>query len=427
MTEKFIQYIWQHRLFYPLGMTIVQTGEPIEVVNPGQLNTDAGPDFFNAQIRIGKTLWAGNVELHIKSSDWYQHHHHEDSAYDNVILHVVIEPSSNGVCTSAGRQVPEVILRYPNSIAERYEQIIQNPSVVRCGSMLSSLPQLVRDSWLDRLLFERFEQRQQLVEQLIAETNCDWDQIFFVLLCRAMGGVVNAEPMIHLARLTPVKIMFKHNNILQIEALLFGQAGLLHIEASDEYITTLKREYELLRVKFNLTPMSSSEWKWLRLRPNNFPTMRLAQIAAIVAHIPGNFESVFATTNVSHIIEQLNVSASDYWTSHYALGRTSKATIKTLGLQSRRLIVANAIVPLLFAYARRRGNEREQLNVMKMLSFLPVEKNSRLDEWKQHGIMPQHEGEAQALLLLYKEYCQKNKCLLCRWGHSVVAGQTLLK
>ncbi len=425
MTEKFFQYIWQYRLFYPNNMKVEQTGETIEVINPGQLNTDAGPDFFNAQIKIGNTLWAGNVELHLKPSDWYLHKHQQDAAYDNVILHVVAESSNKPAITSKGREVPEVILRFPDELKQRFDAISNNHSVIRCGNLIGQLTSLDRNSWIDRLLAERFEQRQQMVESYIAETNCDWDQIFFILLCRAMGFVVNAEPMQYLARHTPIKVLLKHCNTLQMEAILFGQAGLLPASPPDEYSATLLREYNLLKVKFSLRPMDGSEWKWLRLRPSNFPTIRLSQIAAIIARVPGNFESAFATTNVHSIIEQLNVSASDYWSTHYQFGKEGSSASKTLGLQSRRLIVINAVVPLLFAYARRRGNHTEQLNIVSMLSFLPVEKNSRLSEWQQYGISPQHEGEAQALLLLYKEYCQKHKCLVCRWGHCVLAGHKL--
>ena len=426
MTEKFFQYIWQHRLFYPNGIIAQPTGETIEVVNPGQLNTDAGPDFFNAQIKIGNTLWAGNVEIHLKASDWYAHKHHQDAAYDNVILHVVAAPNDKPTLTSKGRVVPEVILRFSDEIKQRFDAISSNHSTIRCGNLIGQLSSLDRNSWIDRMLAERFEQRQQMVESYIAETNCDWDQIFFILLCRAMGFVVNAEPMQYLARHTPVKILLKHSNMMQMEAVLFGQAGLLPNEPTDEYTAILKREYTLLQTKFGLEPMSGSEWKWLRLRPSNFPTIRLSQIAAIISRVPGNFESAFATTDVHSIVEQLSVAASDYWDTHYQFGKERSSSAKTLGLQSRRLIVINAVVPLLFAYARRRGNTTEQLNIVSMLSFLPVEKNSRLREWQQCGISAQHEGEAQALLLLYKEYCQKHKCLVCRWGHCVLAGHTTI-
>lgn len=422
MTEKIIQYVWQHRLFYPTGMIAMPTGEHIEVINPGQLNTDAGPDFFNAQIRIGQTLWAGNVEIHQKTNDWYQHGHHTDSAYNNVILHVVAETSNEPILTESGRQVPEIVLLFPTDIIKRFDAIDKSTNVIRCGQMLSQLSAFDRDSWIDRMLTERFEQRQQMVETLIAETNCDWDQIFFILLCRTMGFVVNAEPMQMLAQLTPVKIMFKHNSIMQQEALLFGQAGLLPTEPTDEYSHQLIREYEFLKNKFNLTSLNNSQWKWLRLRPSNFPTIRIAQLATIINRIQGNFESIFATTNIAQLIELLTVRASDYWTAHYAFGKNSKIAEKKLGLQSQRLIIINTIIPLLFAYARRQSNEKKQLNVMKMLSFLPIEKNSVISDWKQCGIVPQHEGEAQALLLLYKEYCKKHKCLICRWGHAILAG-----
>lgn len=420
--EKFLHYVWQNRLFYPIGMKVEGSGEDIEVINPGQLNTDAGPDFFNAHIRIGNTIWAGNVEIHTTTEEWNRHGHDTDPAYDNVILHVVGQSNGKQVTTSKGRIVAETVVRYPIDIEKRYEEIVNANSEIRCARRLGEITQMERDAWLDRLTLERFEERNERVEKILEENGGDWDQTFFALLCRAMGTSVNAEPMEILSRITPVRILIKHNDPTQMEAILMGQAGMLPEKATDEYTATLKREYEVMKAKFDLKPMEGSEWKRLRLRPSNFPIIRLSQIAAIIGKTPGNFESAFKTLNVEELTKRLNVKASEYWDSHYELGKESKADkAKGFGKETQRLLIINAVIPFVFAYARRYGDENMQLNIIKMLSFLPIEKNSRLDKWADAGIKPTHEGEAQALLLLYKNYCMKHKCLACRWGHAVMA------
>ncbi|MCQ2228778.1 MAG: DUF2851 family protein [Bacteroidales bacterium] len=421
--EKLLHYIWQNRLFYPIDMKVEGTGEKIEVINTGQHNTDAGPDFFNAQVKIGEILWAGNVEIHTTTDDWYAHGHDKDAAYDNVILHIVGSSTGKMVLSSKGRTIPEVALRYPSSIEERYSALTgHHTGDIHCAPYLKQISRLERDAWIDRLILERFEERNTRAESAFEASGCDWDQTFFTLLCRSMGFVVNAEPMEMLARLTPVKIMIKHNDPIQTEALLMGQAGLLPQTATDEYTATLKREYEVLRAKFSLTPMSGSEWKLLRLRPSNFPTIRLSQLAAIIARTPGNFENAFRTLKAEDILERLNVRASAYWDTHYEFGKESSTDRpKGLGKDSQRLLIINSAIPFIFAFARRQGDELAQQNIIKMLSFLPIEKNSRLDRWTEAGIKALHEGEAQALLLLYKNYCMPKKCLLCRWGHAVMA------
>lgn len=422
MTEKFLHYIWQYRLFYPAGI-VSPKGEAIEVLHPGTLNTDAGPDFFNAQIRIGETLWVGNVEIHTTTDEWNRHRHSSDKAYDNVILHVVGKSTGGDVLTSGGRVIPEIELRYPEYIASRYAGLQKASHAIRCADGLPGIGAASRRLWLDRLLVERFEERNERVEALLADFGGDWEQVFFALLARAMGFVVNAEPMEMLARATPVKVLLKHNNPLQMEAVLLGQAGMLaDVPEPDDYTLLLQREYNVLRAKFGLQPLDASVWKRLRLRPDNFPAVRLSQLAAIIMAVGGNFESTFRTLDVNELCRRMAVSASEYWTSHYMLGRPGGASRpKTLGLTSRRILIVNAIIPFVFAYARRYGNEREQQNIIAMLQFMPIERNSRLDKWAAAGLPPANEAEAQALLLLMKNYCIKGRCLSCCFGHELLS------
>ncbi len=418
MTENLLHYIWLNRLFYPQDITTCNGGDAVEIINVGRRNSDAGPDFFNAQVRIGSTLWAGNVEIHISADDWYRHGHDRDAAYNNVILHVVLTPGKKPAITQSGREVPEIVLRFSDDICNRYDSIDKSLSVVRCAPFLKSLDKMSRNAWLDRLVVERIEKRCERVSTLFDDFNGDWDQVFFALLCRAMGFSVNAQPMEHLARVTPVSILVRHSDPFQMEALLLGQAGMLAGKPADDYMARLQKEYDFLRTKFSLSPIDASEWKRLRLRPGNFPIIRLSQIADVVGRIPGNFESVFSTFNTKVLLDKLDVSASDYWSSHYAFGtQSSRVQTKRLGLDGRRLVIINAVIPFLFACAKRKNDEHQMMNVVEMLRFMPIEHNHCLDDWAQCGVEALDEGEAQALLHLSSEYCQKRRCLNCRWGH----------
>lgn len=419
MGEMFYQCVWQYRLFESAGLVTV-TGERVEVINQGLRNKDAGPDFFNAQIKIEGTLWAGNIEIHTDSALWYQHGHDTDHAYDNVVLHVVAKSDGRTIVNANGLIIPEIEIRYPQMLENRYKEFLASTSAIHCGRYLDKVTDIQLNFWLERLLVERFEQRNEHVERLFAEFGGDWNQVCFCLLARSLGGSVNGEQMEMLARCTPVRLLAKHNDPLQMEALLLGQSGLLPESSDEEYVKNLRREYDFLKIKFGLEPMNSAVWKYLRLRPVNFPVIRISQLASVVALARGNFESVFRTIDVQKLLKKLNVSASEYWDNHYIFGKTTDVgRRKMIGVNTRRLMIINAIIPFVFAYMRRYGNEREQQNIIKMLSFLPIEKNSKLDEWIACGITPKDEGEAQALLLLRKEYCDKKRCLFCGIGHSI--------
>lgn len=418
--EQLLHYIWQHRLYLAKGLTTAE-GLPVEVINPGLRNTNAGPDFFNAQVRIGNTLWVGNIEIHQLADDWYNHNHQVDRAYDNVILHVVTQTSTRPTLTSRNQTVPQMILRFPESILERYNEFDNNKDTIRCRRYLPELPTIILHQWIDRLTAERIQQRTELIDSLFEDFNGDWDQTLFCLIARAMGFGVNSEPMEMLARITPVRIMHRHPDPLQTEALLLGQAGLLPDKPTDdEYMLLLRREYDFLRSKFDIKPMEGSLWKHLRLRPDNFPCVRLSQLAAIIAAMRGNLHSNLHTSDKKLLVRLLSVKASEYWNSHYMPSRVSKQNKeKRIGTASCHLLIINAIVPYLFAYGRHYGDASSDQEAMELLQSMPIERNSRLDLWQSVGITPKDESEAQALLHLYKEYCEKRKCLHCRIGWTV--------
>ncbi len=418
LPEKFLHFVWLHRLYRRHGLACTD-GRAVEVINPGTPNTDAGPDFFNAQIRIGGTLWAGNVEIHATTADWDRHAHHTDAAYNNVILHVVGQSTGRPVSDSAGRSVPEMVLEFAPDIFERYRSRISRPEVIKCAADLGEVPDFELRSWLERMLVERFEERTAMVEDMWREFGGDWEQTIFALMARAMGFVVNAGPMEMLARCTPVRILMKHNSPCQTEALLLGQAGMLSgagDDEADDYLRLLRREYDLLQLKFGLRPMEPHLWKTLRLRPPNFPAVRLAQLAALVRAARGSLDAAVSTLDLERLDGYFSVAASDYWDTHLAPGTAAQSAprAKRLGVSSRRLLIINVVIPYLYAKARRQGRLRDQENIMKMLQLMPVEKNSRIDAWRQCGIDPRDEGEAQALLQLTKRYCVPRRCIHCR-------------
>lgn len=420
MTEDFLQYVWGQRL-YASAEQRTTDGDIVEVLNPGHLNTDAGPDFFNAQVRVGGTTWAGNIEVHKTTDDWFRHGHDSDPAYDNVILHVVGQSTGRKVLTSRGEAVPEVVLRFDMSLYERYEALSSAKGLksIRCADVLRSVPPVVSIAWLDALVAERMGQKADLAAHLIEEFKGDVDQAFFCLLARSLGSRVNSEPMELMARQTPLRILLKHRGVLQTEAALLGQAGLLESCPVDcDYVSSLKREYALLRAKFGLSPVDGSIWKYARLRPQNFPDVRLVQLAAIVRALPGNFESCLSLP----LDDVLSVTPSDYWDSHFHLGTPSRSVrVKGLGAATRRLVVVNAVVPFALAEARRRADAGRQSFALDLLKDLQIERNSVIDKWREVGIEPQNEADAQALLHLSSAYCDKGECLRCRFGHFAIS------
>lgn len=419
MTEDFLQYIWGQRL-YRNPAFVTTGGSELLVLNPGRANHDAGPDFFNAQIKLGTLTWAGNVEIHQTTDDWYRHGHDADPAYDNVILHVVGRTTGREVRNSRGEVISEVVLEFAPALYDNYLALLAASKnlPIRCADKLASLPSVTKRAWVEALLVERLEAKSQRAEALFAEFKGDMDQAFFCLMARALGGKVNAEPMEALARQTPLKVILKHNSELQTEALLLGQAGLLPSDGSATgYVAEMCREYDFLKSKFSLEPMSPM-WKYARMRPPSFPDIRIAQLAALVRAIPGNFASC-----LSQSLDKLfDVSPSDFWRNRYRVTKTSSAeSDKRLGSTTRRLLTINAVVPFLVATAKRFANEERLEAAVALLRELPIESNSVLDKWESVGLAPVDEGDAQALLHLTSNYCERGLCLHCRFGHAIVS------
>lgn len=416
MTEELLHFLWKHRMVNSSDLKTCD-GEPIEIIHPGTHNTDAGPDFFNAKVKIGSTLWAGNVEIHLRSSDWRLHHHHLNQAYNNVILHVVNQHDEE-VFTQNRVVVPVMKMQTSQALSQNYQSLLDGEEWLGCKDAISQISEIELTNWLERCLISRFEERTFRIDQLLTEFENDWEQVFFLMLARSFGFGTNAQPFEMLARQTPVWSLLHHaDNQLQIEAILLGQAGFISKNPLCEYEEKLGREYQFLSQKFNLKPVASHLWKFLRLRPVNFPTIRLAQLSAFIFKIKGQFETMFEVKSVDTLLQLLDVTASDYWSRHFQLyEEEGEEQVKHLGVLSRHLIIINAIVPTMYAYAARRGNDEMQAKAFDWLTSLPAENNHIINNWREYGLKADNAFDSQALIHLRQSFCEPKKCLQCRIG-----------
>ena len=426
MKERLLHFAWRMRRFNTSNLK-TDKGELIEVLEPGQLNPDAGPDFLNAKVRIGDTIWAGNIEMHLRSSDWLQHGHHTDSAYDNVILHVVFEQDVP-IHRKNGTIIPclELKQRISRRLVAHYQRLIQNEYWIPCAGIIDKVDTLTIRLWMDRIAVERLEGRANVILEKLHQNNEDWEVTFYQFMARSLGGKVNTIPMQMLAERTPLLILYKYrHSLFQLEALLFGQSGLLDTTTfSDEYPNRLKQEYNFLRQKHKLTPMQAQAWKYLRLRPANFPTIRIAQLAAMIYQEYGWFSKAMTAHNTTELLNLFNIKLSNYWQDHYTFDKPSRRSPKALGKSTVQSIIINTIAPMLFLYGARKGNDRLREKSLDFLEKLPPEKNTILRGWKRHGINADSAFHSQALIELQQQYCSAKRCLECAIGCSLLKPQS---
>ena len=422
ITEDLLYYIWRFRL-YDFKNLKTHQGDLIEIIEPGIRNTDAGPDFIMAKIKMNDQLWVGNAELHVKSSDWNLHHHVQDPSYNNVILHIVWKHDEE-IQNSLGQVIPCVELNelVNNQLLSKYEYLMLNQLWVPCANIITSIPSIIKQSWLSRLTAERLEQKSKMVLDALDQNNRDWESVCYQKLARALGGQVNGEIMEILARLTPLSIIYKHRDqLLQLEALLFGQSGLLmEADAADEYITKLQNEYVFLKSKYNLHSLKSSQWKFLRMRPANFPTLRIAQLARILFHTDLLFSKFLSARHVHEIIHMLDVTISQYWKNHYTFNSKSENKEKHLGKETIHSIIINTISPLMFAYGISTANDLYKEKAMEWLEALPAEKNAITKGWTAIEWKATTAMDSQAQIQLKNKYSNDKKCLHCNIGHQLI-------
>jgi hypothetical protein len=427
MTEDLLHFIWKLRLLKPVSLCTT-AGLPLAIVHPGEHNTHAGPDFANGRIVLGSTEWAGNIELHWRSSEWEQHRHHLDPAYDNVILHAVYEHDKE-VFTSQKQPVPCLELRsfIDEGILEKYQRLYRNRREIACGEGFAHCAGHARTAWLERMLVERLEDKTALIGEVFEQTGRSWEDTFYLLLCRNFGFKVNAGPFYLLGRITPRTLLLKYaGSPLQREALLFGQAGLLETEFAEPYPRRLQNEYRFLRHKHSLSPMPGHSWKMLRMRPGNFPTIRIAQMAAFMAQYQHIFSQIAGLATAEEVKSLFRVSAGAWWNSHYTLVAPSPSSPKKLGESSIENILLNTVCPMLFFYGRERGAAHLCEKALDWYATLSAENNQVTRHYEQLGFRPGHAGHSQALLQLHKNYCSARKCLDCGIGSQLLQGSKAL-
>ncbi|HYX09817.1 MAG TPA: DUF2851 family protein, partial [Bacteroidales bacterium] len=356
MNEDFLQYIWEQQLFNSKEL-IVSTGEKLEVISAGLRNTDAGPDFLNAKIKLNNTLWAGNIEVHIRASDWYRHKHDSDRSYDNVILHVVAE-NDQIVSHHKGERIPTVVLSFREKLLDNYQSLVGSHQHLPCSNQISLVDKYFIRLWMHKLTIERLERKVHAIYKILKDCENDWEEAFYRQLATNMGFRLNGQPFSQLAASLPFRYLSRHkNNLLQLEAMLFGQAGLLHDQLiGEEYYLKLKTEYEFLRKKFSLPKqIPAHNWKFMRMRPSNFPTVRIAQMAMLIHKSEALFSQVIHTDALNDLRNLFTAGTSAYWNDHYVFNKKSVTRIKNLGENAVQILLINTVVPFLFAYGKYKG------------------------------------------------------------------------
>ncbi len=422
MKENFLHYLWRYKRFDSLNLQTTDN-ELVEIIESGEYNTHAGPDFLNAKLKIGEIVWVGNVEMHLNASEWLVHKHQEDKNYDTVILHVVLEADAT-IHRSNGEKIPCLVMRphIKENLLGVYQQIIHNQHWIPCQHHFYQAPELTKSTWWTRLLIERLEQKTNLIETQLIDNQYNWEEILYRNVAKNFGAKVNEQPFEMLARSLPLSTIGKHkNSLFQIEALIFGQAGILeNIEFQDEYPRSLQKEYNYLRQKFNLTPLDASLWKFLRLRPANFPTIRLAQFAKLLHQSVHLFSKITESNDIKQLHALFDIELTDYWTTHYTFDKSSKDIKKHLGKDAINLILINSIVPFLFLYGKIKKEEPYKDRALALLESIAPEKNAIIEQWQALGVDVASAAHTQSLLQQKKQYCDQQKCLECAIGVAIL-------
>ena len=424
--EQLLHYTWKHKL-YPLKELTTSDGQRVEIVDPGLHNRNAGPDFFNAKIRIGSTMWVGNVEIHDKSSDWYQHGHDKDSRYDNVVLHVAAELDTE-VMKSNGEYVPQLQLSVPDDVLTHYDELQKTDEYPPCYKVIPHLSALIIHSWMAALQTERLEQKTEAIRKRAELCNGSWEDAYFVTLARNYGFGINGEVFEQWAYNIPLNAVAHHrDDLFQIEAIFMGQAGLLELDSipeyyqkdalNDGYFAKLRNEYQYLAHKFSMKPIDFKLWRFLRLRPQNFPHIRISQLANLYYQQKAGLSQLIECETLDELKNVLKSQVTPYWETHYTFGSTSPKNEKHLSYGSINLLMINTAIPMLFAYGRHTNKEVLCDKAFDFLEQLKAENNHIIRMWQQVGLPVKTAGDSQALIQLKKEYCDKKECLRCRFGY----------
>lgn len=416
MTERLLQYIWQFGYFNCRDLKTTK-GETLTIINKGLLNSNQGPDFLNSVIKIEDTTWAGNIEIHINAADWWAHEHHLDKNYGNVILHVVW---NNNAAEKLPFPTLEMQSLVSNILLSRYEEMMQNAHFIPCQQHIGKVTALTLSSWKDRLLVERLQQKAAHIEKLLEKNNQHWEETFWWMLARNFGIRINSESFERIAQTIPVNILAKHKNQLhQLEALLLGQAALLDKTFEEDYPNMLRKEYQFLQKKYSLKKAHAPLY-FLRMRPANFPTVRLAQLAMLVQQSQHLFSIVREAKEISEIQQLLKVTANDYWHYHYRFDEETVFKKKTLGKEMVQNICINTVIPMLYAYGFYNSSETLKDKALAWMAQLSPEKNAITKGFEQIDVVNKSAYDSQALIQLKNEYCNVKLCLQCAVGNQVL-------
>lgn len=420
--EQLLQYVWQHRLWRSDDMT-TNDGRRIRVLDPGLLNHDAGPDFFNAKVEIDGQMWVGNIEIHVRATDWKRHGHDTDRVYDTVILHVV-QHDDAPVYRSNGERIPQLVLDCSPRFGERLSRLVNDRSGLPCARQLTHIPRLTITEWVEALAFERLHGKVEHLRELLNLYAGSWEDVCYVSLARTLGFGINSDALERLARRTPLRLLHKHSDsLLQLEALLLGQAGLLDakLDVGDKYVEQLRREYAFLANKFSLKPMEREVWKLFRIRPQNFPYRRIALLAHYV-HDGFNLMRRILDANVEKELRELfQVELTGYWQRHYTFGKETATSTRALSNASIDIVLINTVAPLYYAYGELTDDYEMTERAIALLEALRPEQNAIVATFVAAGMPCNDALTSQAMIQLRKQYCDARKCIYCRIGHRLLS------
>ncbi|NOY49074.1 MAG: DUF2851 family protein [Chlorobi bacterium] len=422
MKEEFLSYLWSNKLLR--NDLLTTDNQSLSILSPGTLNRDSGPDFFNARINIQGQTWAGNIEIHINSSDWKKHGHQNDDSYDNIILHVVYN-NDLIIKRKSGEKIPCLELKgsFDEKLIDIYEDFMSSKAWIACANSISSVDHLSLHSWLDTIGIERLHDKSRLFINDLHTTNNNFQELFYQKLARAFGFNTNSEAFELLAKQLLSSVFAKHlDNKFQIEALLFGQAGFLNTHSMDDYHNKLKKEFVFLSHKYKLKPLDVKIWKHLRMRPGNFPCIRISQFADLLHKSSAKLVNIVETKKLGNVRDLLECTASAYWDNHYRFGEIVKKTSKKkLGKSSINLLLINTIVPFMFTYGRLNNMVELEDKAVKWLEAIKPENNNICHNFNKLGIKAINAFQSQALIQLHKNYCRQRKCLHCRIGYKLMS------
>lgn len=417
--EDFLHFIWKYRLIYPEYLWY--RNRKVEILDPGIHNHSSGPDFFNARVRIGPTLWVGNVEIHIRASDWYRHGHQDDPAYDSVILHAVYDTDAE-VKRVNGQEIPFIRINFNPSLLRNYEKLLLRTRERECYPYFKSLEKVYLRDWYGKLGMERIERKTGEISDILNENRNDWEETLYVMIASAFGMKLNREPFRLLARSVPLKTVLKYRkNRNTLNAIFYGQAGFLdELLSDDEYYASLQREYRSIKSTLPGPLVSRHFWKFMRSRPPGFPTVRIAQFANLIAGSFPLFGKLLEFRSLKELRESFEKGLENYWIFHFLYGKQGQRCSARPGKQTLDLIIINAVVPVILSYGRKRGSEGSIEFGISVLEQLPPENNEIIKNWNKFGISAENAFDSQALIQLETRYCRKQACLKCMVGQKLL-------